>query len=245
MRKILVFGATSAIAQATTCLLVARGAAFFLIARDPDKLVAVSQDLVAKGASKVTTSVMDVLEYDRHEPIVKEAWTVLDGFDCVLMAQGSLPDQKACELSAPLTVRELEVNATAAISLLTIVAGYLESRKAGHIVVVSSVAGDRGRQSNYVYGAAKGALSIFLQGLRNRLSASGVRVLTVKPGLIDTPMTEDFEKGFLWSSAATVAGQIVLAMDRGNDVVYTPWYWRWVMLVIKLIPERLFKRLSL
>ena len=200
---------------------------------------------MVKGASEVATSVMDVLEYDRHESLVKEAWTVLDGFDCVLMAHGSLPDQKACELSARQTVKEFEINATAAISLLTIVASYLESKKKGHIVVLSSVAGDRGRQSNYVYGAAKGALSVFLQGLRNRLRASGVRVLTVKPGLIDTPMTEDFEKGLLWSRPETVARQILLAMVRGSDVIYIPWYWRWIMLVIKLIPERLFKRLNL
>ena len=126
---------------------------------------------------------MDVLEYDRHEAGVEEAWRVLDGFDCVLMAHGSLPDQKVCELSSSRTRTELEVNAIAAISLLTIIGAYLESAKTGHIVVISSVAGDRGRQSNYVYGAAKGALTVFLQGLRNRLYRAGVTVTTIKPGV--------------------------------------------------------------
>ena len=245
MRKVLVVGATSAIAQATSRRLAGEGAAFFLIARDQEKLAAVSDDLALRGAAEVTSWVMDVLEYDRHEAGVEEAWRALNGFDCVLMAHGSLPDQKACELSSARTRTELEVNAIAAMSLLTIIGAYLESAKAGHILVISSVAGDRGRQSNYVYGAAKGALTVFLQGLRNRLYRAGVTVTTIKPGFVDTPMTEKFVKGPLWASPEKVADDIVASLGSGRDVVYSPWFWRWIMLAIRVIPERLFKRLSL
>ena len=245
MTKVFVIGATSAIARATTRLLAMDGAGFYLVARDREKLTAVQEDLNARGASEVEVAVMDVLDYDHHETMVNAAWRALDGFDCVLMAHGSLPDQKACELSSALTRRELDINATAAISLLTVVAAQLESVKSGHIVAISSVAGERGRQSNYVNGAAKGALSVFLQGLRNRLHPSGVRVTTVKPGFVDTPMTEKFKKGPLWASPETVARDIAAAIGRGGDVVYTPWFWRWIMLLIKLAPEWVFKRLRL
>ena len=245
MKKVLVIGATSAIAQAVSRWLAGEGAAFFLIARDEQKLAAVRDDLLARGAAETGSAVMDVLAYEKHENVVAQAWATLEGFDLVLVAHGSLPDQKACEQSGALTRAEFEVNATAAISLITSVCSYLEQRKTGHLVVVSSVAGDRGRQSNYVYGAAKGALTLFLQGLRSRLHGTGVKVITVKPGFVDTPMTEAFEKGLLWVKPERVARDIIAAIEHGRDVVYTPWFWRWIMLVIKLVPESLFKRMSL
>ena len=124
-------------------------------------------------------------------------------------------------------------------------ANRFEAQESGTLVAISSVAGDRGRQSHYVYGAAKGGLSIFMAGLRNRMHAKGVKVITVKPGFVDTPMTAHMKKGPLFASADTIGAGIVKAIDRGSDVVYLPWFWRWIMLVIKLIPEALFKRLSL
>jgi decaprenylphospho-beta-D-erythro-pentofuranosid-2-ulose 2-reductase len=105
------------------------------------------------------------------------------------------------------------------------------------------VAGDRGRATNYAYGAAKGALEIFMSGLRQRLHPSGVQVLLVKPGFVDTPMTADFPKGPLWASPERVAQDIVRAMAKGRSVIYTPWFWRWIMLIIRHLPERLFVRL--
>ena len=245
MQKVLVIGATSAIAQATIRLLAGKGVALFLVARDREKLAAVSEDLKARGVSNLDTAILDVLEFEQHETLVETAWSTLNGFDCVLMAHGSLPDQKGCELSSAQTRTQLDVNATATISLLTIVATYLEAQQTGCIVVISSVAGDRGRQSNYVYGAAKGALSIFLQGLRNRLHGAGVRVVTIKPGFVDTPMTQGFKKGPLWATAERVAGDIVAAIEGRREVVYSPWFWRWIMLLIKWVPETIFKRLGL
>ena len=141
--------------------------------------------------------------------------------------------------------KELETNFVSVVSLLTYMANYFSAKKSGTIAVISSVAGDRGRQSNYVYGAAKGALTLVLQGLRNRLFSDGVQVLTIKPGFVDTPMTADIKKNFLFVKPKLVAEQIVIAVKKKKDVVYVPWFWRYIMLIIKIIPEFIFKRLSL
>ena len=162
-----------------------------------------------------------------------------------LIAHGTLPDQAECEASAALTRQALQVNALSVIELLTELANRLQAQGSGTLAVISSVAGDRGRKSNYVYGAAKGMVSIFLQGLRNRLHSHGVRVITIKPGFVDTPMTESFDKGVLWARPDRVARDIVSAIDKGRDVVYTPWFWRYILWVIRGIPEGVFKRLGL
>jgi NAD(P)-dependent dehydrogenase (short-subunit alcohol dehydrogenase family) len=130
-------------------------------------------------------------------------------------------------------------------SLLTAAAARLEASGGGTLVALSSVAGDRGRQSNYPYGAAKGGLSVFLQGLRNRLARRGVHVLTVKLGFVDTPMTEALPKNPLYAQPDVVARNVLRAVARRRDLVYVPAFWRWIMLVIRAIPERLFKRMSL
>ncbi len=243
--KILIVGATSAIATQTARLYAESGHALFLVARDATRLEATADDLRVRGAAAVETASLDVLDYDRHEAVIQAAIDTLDGLDLVLLAHGTLPNQEACEKSFTEARREFDTNALCAISILTVVANYFEEKGAGQIAVISSVAGDRGRQSNYVYGAAKGALSIFLGGLRNRLARSGVHVLTIKPGFVDTPMTADFDKGLLWATPEQVARGIVRAVKKQTDVTYLPWFWRYIMLVIKLVPETVFKRLSL
>ena len=165
--------------------------------------------------------------------------------DTVLIAHGTLPDQKSCEQSFETARREFEINALGVMSLLTHAANRFERQGFGTLAVIGSVAGDRGRQSNYVYGAAKGAVSIFLQGLRNRLNTRGVRVLTIKPGFVDTPMTADFAKGILWSDPEQVAGGIYKAIEKKKDIVYLPWFWSPVMRMIRGLPETIFKRLHL
>jgi short-subunit dehydrogenase len=245
MRKTLVIGATSAIAEATARLLAEEGDALFLIGRSAGRLEATAEDLKLRGAAGVHTEQLDVLDYDRHQHAIDAAIRALDGLDLVLIAHGTLPDQRACEQSFASTRREFEINALSTISLLTRVANYFERERRGVIAVISSVAGDRGRQSNYVYGSAKGTVSIFLQGLRNRLYRSGVHVLTIKPGFVDTPMTKDFKKGLLWSDAEAVAKRIVISVKKQKDVAYAPRFWRGIMLLIRLIPERVFKKLNL
>jgi len=241
----MIIGATSAIAHATARIWASRGDALYLVARDPDKLEAIAGDLETRGAGQLETRCMDMLEQQHHQGLVEDAVERLRGLDRVLIAHGTLPDQKACEASPDHTRRELEINCLSTISLVARLANFFEDQGSGTIAVITSVAGDRGRQSNYVYGAAKGALSLFLQGLRNRLFHSNVQVLTIKPGFVDTPMTEAFPKGILWAQPERVAADIDKGIRKGRDVIYTPFFWRYLMWVIKAIPEPLFKRLSL
>lgn len=245
MRKTLIIGATSAIAQATARLYAEAGDALFLVARDGNKLNATADDLKQRGASVAHVETLDALDYDRHESVIDAALAALDGLDLVLIAHGTLPEQSACEQSFELTRKEFEINALSTISLLTHLANYFEKKGEGTIAVITSVAGDRGRQSNYVYGAAKGAVTLFLQGIRNRLHKSGVNVLTIKPGFVDTPMTSSFDKGLLWVKPQKIASDIFSATTKRREVVYSPAFWRFVMVGIRSIPERFFKKLSL
>lgn len=241
----LIFGATSSIAEATSRLFATDGDSLFLVARNHDKLQIVAEDLRVRGASRVFTTVSDARDFDMHQQLLADAWSALGSVDTVLIAHGTLPDQKACETSFDELRHEFETNALGVMSVVTHAANRLEQQGSGTLCVISSVAGDRGRQSNYVYGAAKGAVSIFLQGLRNRLYSSGVRVLTVKPGFVDTPMTRDFAKNRLWVTPDRVAAGIYKAILKNKDIVYLPWFWTPIMWLICRIPERIFKRLSL
>jgi short-subunit dehydrogenase len=245
MRKILIIGATSAIAQETAKLFAQKQEAFFLVGRDADKLEAVAADLKVRGAHKVAYCSLDLNEVQQHQAVLDEAYKSLDGLDTVLIAYGTLDDQKACEQDSAKAEQALRTNFLSVVSLLTPIANRLERQRYGCIAVISSVAGDRGRQSNYVYGAAKGGLSLFLQGLRNRLQSANVCVLTIKPGFVDTPMTANFKKGALWAKPETVARGIFRAIYWRRNVVYLPWFWWLIMLIIRLIPEPIFKRMKL
>jgi len=245
VKRVLILGATSAIARGAARLLAERGDRLFLVARDAAKLEATAQDLRVRGAAGVDCAVADLNDFSRHEALLDEATATLGGLEVVLIAYGTLSDQKACERSFEATERELRTNFLSVVSLLTPLANRMEAQRGGTIAVISSVAGDRGRGSNYVYGTAKGALSLFLQGLRNRLHPAGVRVVTIKPGFVDTPMTANVKKNALFAAPETVAKGIVRAVDRGDEVVYLPPFWRGVMALIRAVPEPLFKRLKL
>jgi len=241
-RTSVILGATSALGQAVARELAARGEALVLIARDAERLSVVAADLGARGAT-VSSRTCDFDQLIEHAGLIDS----IGEADDYWLFYGTLPDQAACERDWEATAAALHTNFTSAASLLTRIANRLEPRGWGSIVVVSSVAGDRGRGSNYVYGAAKGALSLFCQGLRMRLSKHGVQVVTIKPGFIDTPMTAAIEKkpAPLWATPERVAQDMVRARDKGADVRYTPWFWQPIMLIIKSVPERIFKRLSL
>ncbi len=245
MQKILIIGATSAIAEATARLWAARGDSLFLVGRKADRLEAIADDLRVRGAPLVECLAMDACDTEKHEVMLDAVLAALGGLDVALIAHGSLPDQKACEASVEITLREIDTNGLSVIALATRLANVFEAQGRGSLAVIGSVAGDRGRQSNYVYGAAKGMVSLFLQGLRNRLSKKGVQVLTIKPGFVDTPMTADFPKGALWAKPDAIARGIVRAIERKRDEVYLPGFWRLIMAVIRHIPERVFKNLSL
>lgn len=245
MKKILVIGATSAIAAASARLWAVQGHRLYLLARSEERLLALAGDLTIRGAESVQHAVLDVNDFALHRHALESAMASLGGIDIVLVAHGTLGDQHACESDFNRTLQELNTNAISVISMLTVLANVFEAQRRGTIAVIGSVAGDRGRQSNYVYGTAKAAIAVFMQGLRNRLHQSRVRVLTIKPGFVDSPMTSDFAKGPLWVSPDRAARGILAAIDRGADVAYVPGFWRWILLVIKLVPEVVFKRLKL
>ncbi|MCB1745056.1 MAG: SDR family oxidoreductase [Gammaproteobacteria bacterium] len=243
--QVLIIGATSAIAQAVARRYASRGARLVLIARNEPLLQAVADDLRVRGATQVQTSLLDVRDSARHAQVLGRAFEQLGRVDVALIAHGTLPDQRRCELSVDAAAEAFEVNTLSVIRLLTDLANRFEQQREGSIAVISSVAGDRGRASNYVYGAAKAAVSTFLDGLGQRLHAHGVQVLCIKPGFVDTPMTRDFDKGPLWASADDVAAGICKAIERRRDVVYVPLFWWPIMLIIRHLPGFVLKRIRL
>jgi decaprenylphospho-beta-D-erythro-pentofuranosid-2-ulose 2-reductase len=245
MRRILVIGAGSAIAESTARRFAERGDSLFLVGRKSTVLDSMCSDLRVRGAGSVGMHVLDANDFGAHEAMLAAAEQSLGGLDVVLLAHGTLSDQKKCETSVELTVQELTTNGVSVVAILTRVAAKLEERKAGTIVVISSVAGDRGRQSNYVYGSAKALVTAFTSGLRQRLYKSGVAVVTIKPGFVDTPMTAAFPKGPLWAKPQQIAAGIVRTVDRPGTVVYLPRFWWLIMFVIRSIPEFIFRRLKL
>lgn len=245
MRRILVIGACSAIAESVSRIFAERGDALYLVARNAAGLASVAADLKVRGASAIGWQVMDAADLPAHAPMLDRCEQFLQGLDTVLIAYGTLSDQNACESSATLTALELHNNGVSVAALMMEIAARLERRGTGTLAVISSVAGERGRRSNYVYGSAKALVTAFASGMRQRLRKSGVSVVTIKPGPVDTPMTAQFRKGALWARPDSVARTIARAIDRSIPVVYAPWFWRPVMFVIRIIPEFLFQRLTL
>jgi decaprenylphospho-beta-D-erythro-pentofuranosid-2-ulose 2-reductase len=243
--RVLIVGATSAIAGETAKEYAKDGGRLFLTGRDAARLGSVRDDLLVRGAAQVETGEMDVARIPSHRPVIDSAIAALGGLDVALIAHGTLPDQTLCQGDVSETIDAMQVNFTATVALLTLLANYFEAQRNGCIAVITSVAGDRGRQSNYVYGAAKGGVDRFLEGLRNRLFRSGVAVVTIKPGLVETPMTAGMKKGLLFASARRVGRGVHRAIERRRSVVYIPWFWRPIMAVIKCLPEGIFNRLKL
>ncbi len=244
MRRSVIVGATSAIAMACARELAARGDRLLLAARHQERLATVAADLRARHAVEVETLRFAATPATDYVALARALWG--EGIDVLLIAHGAMPEQAASQDDVALTREVFEANALGTISLLAALAAPFAARGRGAIAVISSVAGDRGRRSNYVYGASKSALTVYLQGLRARLSGTGVRVLTIKPGPVDTPMTAHLPKGVLWSRPQVVGRAIAHAIARGrDDEVYVPRYWGAVMCLLRHIPEWLFKRLPL
>jgi len=242
MQRVLIIGATSAIAEAVARRYASRGAAIHLLGRRVERLHVIAQDLSTRGA-RVSSSRLDVNALDTHAEVLTDAVRQLGGVDVVLIAHGTLPDPSACDASPALALEEFATNGTSTIALCAALVPRLEAGST--LAVISSVAGDRGRASNYVYGGAKAAVSAYLSGLGQALRTSGVNVLTIKPGFVDTPMTASFRKGPLWAKPERVATGIVRAIDARKAVAYVPRFWWAIMFVIKSIPESIFRRIKL
>jgi decaprenylphospho-beta-D-erythro-pentofuranosid-2-ulose 2-reductase len=244
-KRILVLGATSGIAEACCRIWAARGDSLFLVGRNADKVAAVAADMRTRGASYVDSAIVDLDDTAEHPELLAHAINSLAGLDIAFLPLGILGDQAQAERSFKDADEILQTNFVSPVSLLTWLANYCAQRHSGTLAVVSSVAGDRGRKSNYIYGSSKAGLSAFLAGLRNRIDREGVRVMTIKPGPVKTSMTEGMKGSEKFADVEKVAATIVKAIDAGQDVVYVPGVWRVIMAVIRAIPERVFKKLNL
>lgn len=245
MKNIVIIGANSAIAEATARIYAGAKANFFLVARNEEKLKILTEDLKVRGAESVSSITLNLADTSRHDEVVAKAFEILGNIDLVLVAHGVLPNEKECEENYDILREVFEINTLSSISFIHRFSKIMEEKKEGIIACIGSVAGDRGRKSNYVYGASKAALDVFLQGLRNRLFSSGVHVLTIKPGFVDTPMTQSFKKGFLWASPEKIGQGICRAVLKKKNVVYLPGFWRMIMMVIRHVPEFVFKKTNL
>lgn len=246
MKKILIVGATSAIATACARRWAEQKANLFLVGRNNEQLQQIAADLGVRGAASVQIYTLDLNQFEQHQAMLDACIDQFGEIDQVLIAHGTLPDQRACELDVHLALREFSNNGLSVIALLTRLANQLEAQRHGTLAVISSVAGDRGRPSNYLYGTAKAAVSTFCEGLRARLFKVGVHVLTIKPGFVATPMTQGLAlPGLLLTQPEKVANDILQAMEKRTAVRYTPWFWWGIMQVIKSIPSPIFKRMGL
>jgi short-subunit dehydrogenase len=245
--SLLVVGATSAIAQALCRRLAKRGWSLVLTGRDEAALSELASDLRIRGSGTVKTLVLDPLDTGAAQSCFAKADEMLPG-GChgILVCHGLLYDEKTL-LAAEKIKATIDVNFTSVAIIATAAAQLMEDRGRGVIAVISSVAGDRGRQSNFIYGSAKAGLTAFMSGLRNRLHARGVHVLTIKPGIVDTPMTRQLNIPLtrLVASPDRVAADIETALTKRTDILYTPRKWQIIMMVIRNIPETLFKRMRL
>ncbi len=244
-KRILVLGATSGIAEACCRLWADRGDSLYLVARNADRLGAVAADMRTRGAASVDTSVADLDDTASHPELLAHAINSLGGLDIAFFALGVLGDQSEAERSFVTANQILHTNFTAPVSLLTWLANYCAQRHSGTLAVLSSVAGERGRKSNYVYGSSKAGLTAFVDGLRNRIDREGVSVMTIKPGPVKTSMTAGMKGSGKFADVDAVAATLVKAIDKGTDVVYVPGIWRILMAVIRAVPESIFKKLNL
>jgi len=246
LNNIVIVGASSAIAEAVARRLVHPGARFVLAGRRRLALEHTAADLILRGALSAEVVDVDVGDLASLDGAVNHARSLLEGhIDLALVAHGTLTDQARADRDAGYAMAEFGVNATSTIELLRLLAAAMVEKGSGRLAVISSVAGDRGRGSNALYGSAKAAVTAFASGLGQRFRASGLLVTVVKPGFVDTPMTARITKNALWASPDAVAARIVKALRSGRPVVYAPAFWWVIMAIIKLIPEAIFRRLPL
>ncbi len=245
MKTILIIGATSAIAQDVAKIYALQKCHFILWGRNTEMLRIIGQDLTVRGAASISSIAHDLNDLSVHETQVHAIWEQYQKIDVVLLAHGVLGDPRKAEVNQQEFLHLIQSNFISHASLLTFIVQKMTRQKEGTIVILSSVAGERGKQSNYVYGSAKAATTVFTDGLRNRINGSGVEVITVKLGPVDTPMTRDHKKSLLFGKSPAVAQGIIEAINKKKNIVYLPFFWRYIMWIIRSIPESVFKRLSL
>jgi len=243
MKNVLILGATSDMAQAMARKYAAEGWSLTLAALEPELLGPIAADLRVRSEAKIQTLEFDATDFSNHRKFYESLETKPDVVLCVF---GYMGDQLEARTNLEEIRRTISINFVGAASILAVVAEDFEKRRQGAIVGISSVAGDRGRQSNYVYGSAKAGFTAYLSGLRNRLAKSGVHVMTVKPGFCRTKMTENLElPAALTASPEQVANAVFRGLEKRRNTIYVLWMWRWIMLVIRHVPEAVFKKMGM
>jgi decaprenylphospho-beta-D-erythro-pentofuranosid-2-ulose 2-reductase len=244
-KRILILGAASAIAEATAKLWAGQGARFALVARDQGRLEAIAANLRTLGAAETQVFACDCATVDAQKEFA-EIVGALGGLDIALLAYGTLGEQKALENDPKAVADLIATNFSSAVAWCLEIAGLLERQRSGVLLVIGSAAGDRGRRTNFLYGACKGGLARLVEGIAHKLAPLGARAVIVKPGFVDTPMTAAFEKkGLLWAKPEAVAAAIVKASETGGPIIYAPAFWRLIMLVIRHLPVIVFNKLNI
>jgi decaprenylphospho-beta-D-erythro-pentofuranosid-2-ulose 2-reductase len=244
--RVVIFGASSGIGSAVARRFATAGARIVLVGRDRGKLERVAADLEVRGAAKIVSQIADLADVKALPGIAEAAWATFGGLDIALVAYGTLPEQAMAQREPGAAASALLLNFTSPTLLCEQLAFRFEAQQSGTLAVITSVAGDRGRQSNYLYGAAKGGLQRYLEGLCHRLVTAGVRVVDIRPGFVSTAMTAHLKQGgLLWAKPDVVARDIMRAIERGGPVLYTPWFWRPIMFVVRNLPRPLFHRTRL
>jgi len=243
MSFVLIIGAKSDIAKATAREYAKNGYNLYLAARNVEELTEFAQDIITRTQNDIQLVELNILDYTSHQTFYNNLKEKPLG---AISAVGYLGDQEKAQLDFYETQKIIDTNYTGVVSLLNIIANDFEKRRSGFIVGISSVAGDRGRKSNYIYGSAKAALATYLSGLRNRLNDAQVHVLTVKPGFVNTKMTEEMDlPEKLTAQPKEVAKDIYEAQQNRKNILYSKWVWKWIMSVIKMIPEWKFKGMNI
>ena len=243
--NILIIGATSAIARSVSRLYAAENMRLCLLGRDEKRLNEAAADLRIRGAGAVETLTYNAEKTNGHSMVIDSAIEFLGSIDIALICHGQLPSQKDCQESYEKAEAAIRVNGLSVISLCTQIVNQLRIQKEGLLAVITSVAGERGRQPNFIYGAAKSMVSTYLEGLRGSLLNDNIHVVDVRPGLVDSPMTSKFKKGPLWSSPESIATTIFQGIHKKKHTIYAPFYWRFIMLLVCIIPEFIFKRIKI
>ena len=241
----MIIGATSAIAIEAARLWAKEGNNLFLIGRNREDLNSISKDLIVLGANSVEYLVQDLINYSEIETNLETALNFLDKLDITLIAHGVLYESEKVINDLELIEESIRVNFLSVVMFTNEISKILIKQRNGTIAVIGSVAGDRGRQSNYIYGSSKAAVEIYLQGLRQKLSKHRINVLCIKPGFVNTPMTKTIKKNILFVKPTVIAKDIINSINNKKSVVYTPKYWYYIMLIIRSIPEFIFKKMSL
>jgi decaprenylphospho-beta-D-erythro-pentofuranosid-2-ulose 2-reductase len=244
--SVLILGATSAIARAVAAQFAAEKCNLLLAGRNATELQKTARDLEIRFQVQAAVVPFDALDFTSHPAFfatcLEQASGELTG---VVLCHGYMADQQLAQKDFAEAQRMIDTNYTSAVSILNLCANHFEEKRKGFVCAISSVAGDRGRQSNYLYGSTKAALDAYLEGMRVRLAKAGVPVLTVKPGFVDTRMTWGLKGMFLVASPEHVARDIHRAIRRKKNVIYTPWFWAGIMAIIRNIPRFIFKKMKM